>query len=87
MKGLEERSADWQGNKIFFAVYFIEVQLIYNVVLNSDVQQSDSAIHIFSFHILFHDGLSQDIEHSFLHSTIGPWCLSILNIIACICEM
>ena len=35
----------------------IEVQLIYNVVLITAVQQSDSVIHCF-FNILFHYGLS-----------------------------
>ena len=29
------------------------------------------------FHILFHDGLSQDVEYSFLRSTVRPCCLSI----------
>ena len=31
---------------LFFKIYFIQVQLIYNVVLISAVQQSDSLIHI-----------------------------------------
>ena len=30
------------------------------------------------FHILFHYGLLQDIEYSFLCYTVGPYCLSIL---------
>ena len=30
-----------------------------------------------AFHILFHYGLSQDIEHSSLCYTIGPCCLSV----------
>ena len=38
-----------------------EVQLIYNVVLVSGVQQSDSVVYI-----LFHYRLSQDIEYSSL---------------------
>ena len=37
------------------------------------------------FHILFHYGLSQDIEYSSLCCTIGPCCLSILYVIVCIC--
>ena len=36
-------------------------------------------------HILFHYGLSQDIEYSSLCCTVGPCCLSILCIIVCIC--
>ena len=39
--------------------FFIEVQLIYNVVLISAVQQSDPVKHIY---ILSHYGLSQDVE-------------------------
>ena len=33
----------------FFKIYFIEVQLIYTVVLISAVQQSDSVIHMYTF--------------------------------------
>ena len=33
------------------------------------------------FHILFHYGLSQDIEYSFLNCAVGPCCLSILYVI------
>ena len=46
-----------------FLKNFIEVQLTYNVVLISAVQQSDSVIHVYIlFHILFHYGLSQDFS-------------------------
>ena len=38
-----------------------------------------------SFYVLFHYGVSQDIEYSSLCSTGGPCCLSILYIIVCIC--
>ena len=42
-------------------------------------------LYIYSlFHILFHDGLSQDIEYSSLCSTVGSCCLSILYILVCI---
>lgn len=37
------------------------------------------------FHILFHYGLLQDVEHSSLCHTVGPYCLSILHIVFCIC--
>ena len=53
-----------------------------NIVLISDVQQSDSVIHIHAsvlFQILFPIRLLQNIEQSSLCYTIGPW-LSILNI-------
>ena len=76
-------------DKVFFNLFFIEVKLSYNVLLNTAVQQSDSYtyvciyiyiyIHIYIlFHILFHYGLSQDIEYSSLHYTVGLCCLSIL---------
>ena len=81
----------------FFLSFLIEVYLIYNVVLISAVQQSDSVlqytqlyiyiyiyIHIL-FYILFHYGLSQDIEYSSLCNTVGPCCLPILYIIVFIC--
>ena len=37
------------------------------------------------FYILFHYGLSQDIEYSSLYYTAGPCCLPILHLIVCIC--
>ena len=36
------------------------------------------------FHILFLDGLSQDIEYSSLCYTVGPCCLSIFYIVVCV---
>ena len=47
---------------LFFKIYFIEVQLIYNIVLISTIYKSDSVIYsciytyiyiIYSFHIIF----------------------------------
>ena len=63
------------GNNTFN--FLIEVELIYNVVLISAIQQSDSFIHAYIY-ILLHYGLSQDIEYSSLCCTVGPCCLSIL---------
>ena len=37
------------------------------------------------FQILFHYSLLQDIEYSSLCYTVGPYCLSILYIVVCIC--
>ena len=37
------------------------------------------------FHILFHYGLSQDIENGSLSYTVGPCWLSILYMLVCIC--
>ena len=34
------------------------------------------------FNILFHHGLPQETEYNFLCYTVGPYCLSILNVIA-----
>jgi len=36
------------------------------------------------YHILFHYGLSQDIEYSFWCKTVGPCCLSILYMGVCV---
>ena len=36
-----------------FKIYFMEVQLIYNVVLVSGVQQNDSVIHTYTFFFIF----------------------------------
>ena len=50
--------------------------MIYNVVLVSSVQQSESVIHIHIFtlfQILFPDRLLQSIEESSLCYTIGPY--------------
>ena len=44
-----------------------------------------SYIYTHLLHILFHYGLSQDIEYSSLCCIVGPCCLSILYIIVCIC--
>ena len=68
-----------------FKKNLIKIELIYNVVLVSAVQQSDSVIHIHKFfNILFHYGLPQNIEYSSLCYTVGPCCLYILYIIICI---
>ena len=57
---------------IFKKNYLSIVELSYNVVLISAVHQSDSVIHIYIlFHILFHYGLSQEIEYvSYIQSLL-----------------
>ena len=66
----------------------IEVPLIYNIVLVSGIQPSDSIIHIcmytsvFFFSILFHYTLLQDIDYSSLCYAVNPCCL---YIVMCIC--
>ena len=52
----------------------------------SAVQQSDSAVYTYInilLHILFHYGLSQDIEYRFY--VVGPSCLSVLCILVYFC--
>ena len=74
------------SSKCMFFFKKIEVQLAYNAVLLSAVQQSDSVIHLhILFYILRHYGLSQDVEYSSLCSKVGPCCFSIFYIIVCIC--
>ena len=64
-----------------FKILFIEVQLIYDDVFISAVWQSISVTHTHNthtnipFHILFHDGLSQNAEYNPPYYTIGPCCL------------
>ena len=61
-----------------FLKNFIKAYLIYNVVLISAIQHSNSDIHIYNiyiiFHILFHYASSLDVEHSSLCYTAGPCC-------------
>ena len=63
-------------------LFFIDVQLIYNVVFISGVQQSDSVVHTFIsvFQIPSPYRLLQNTEQSSLGYTGGPCWLSILQI-------
>ena len=63
-------------------LFYIEIELINNVVLVSGVQQSDSIIHVhvsalFSFRLL---SIEQSIEQCSLCCTAGPCWVSTLNI-------
>ena len=54
--------------------FFIQVELIYNIVYVSGVKHSDSVIHIhisILFQILFPYRLLHNIEYSFLCYTVG----------------
>ena len=74
---------------LFFVVVFglflkflfcIGVELIYNTVLVSGIQQSDSVIHIYVsilFQILFPFRSFQNIEQNSLCYTVGPCWFSI----------
>ena len=62
---------------IFIGVTFIEVHLIYNIVLVLWVQYIDSYIYIYIYNAyiyldFFHYRLLQDIEYSSLCYTGGP---------------
>ena len=59
---------NFQG--VFFSFFKIVVYLIYNIVLISTVLQSDSDLYVYShthiyilLYILFHYGLSHDIDY------------------------
>ena len=69
---------------LFFKLIFIRVQLFYNVVLVSTVQQSESAIHIHissPFWISLPFRSPQSTEQSSLRYTVGSHQLSILYIV------
>ena len=67
-------------------IFFIEVELIYNVALVSAVEPSDSVIHVFAHYFLF---FSIMVYHRILTMvlcyTVGPCRLSSLNVADCIC--
>ena len=72
-----------------YIIIFIAVQLIYNVVLVSGVQQSESVMHIHIptlFEILFPCRSLQSIEQCSLCYTVGPYQLFILYLVVCICQ-
>ena len=74
---------------IYFKKFFVGVQLIFDVVLVSAVQQSESVIHTYIstlFQILFPYRPLQSIEQSSLCYTVGPYQLSILYLVVCICQ-
>ena len=63
--------------------------LIFNIVLVSSVQKSDSIIHThisILFQILFSSGLLQNVEQTSLCYTVGPCWLSIFNVVMCLCQ-
>ena len=67
---------DMQCNKYFFLCnFFIEIYLIYNIVLVSGVQQGNSVIYIYIYFRLF-SIISYYNEYSFLCYTVNPCCLS-----------
>ena len=74
--------------RLIKVVYFTELQLIYNVVSVSSIQQrlSVTHIHISTFQILFLYRPLQSIEQNSLCYTVGPYYLSILYMVVCICQ-
>ena len=73
--------------KIFILVFKLKyrlfIMLCYLLVYRKVIQLYIH-VHIL-FCIFFHYCLLEDIEYSSLCQTVGPCCLSILYIIACIC--
>ena len=72
-----------------FLCLFLEVQLTYNVMINSRVQHSDSVIHIHTsilFSNYFPSILSQNVGCSSLCSTAGPHWPIIPHTSVCICQ-
>jgi len=61
--------------KIQYSLFFIEVYLIYNIILVSSVQYSDLVV----LQIILHSKLLEDNGYNFLCYTIYPYCLSILT--------
>ena len=86
----EDDDWEWQGNwqkldlfLFFFNRNVVDLQCCVNFCRTAK-WFSYTYIYIL-FYILFHYGLSQDIEYSSLCYTVGPCCLSSLYILACIC--
>ena len=79
----------WLSILFIFSINFIGVQFIYNVVLVSAVQQSQSVVHLqisTPFQILFPYKSLQSTEQSSLCYAVGSYQLSILYIVVCICQ-
>ena len=79
----------WVFYNFFSCLSFIEVELIYKVVIISAVQHSDSVIHIHTsilFQILFPDRLSQNIGSSALCQAAGLRWPVIPHTTVCICQ-
>ena len=77
--------------KPFFFILFFEIfmgiQLIYNVLLVLGIQQSESVIHISTLlQVIFPYRLCHSDEQSCLCYTVGPYQLSVLYIVVCICQ-
>ena len=74
---------------LFLKRFFIKIQLVYSVPSIYAVQEwpSHSYTYIYMhtfFHTIFHHVLTQEIGYSSLCYTVGPHCLSILNVSICI---
>lgn len=63
-------------------IFKISMQLIYSCILISAVQQSDSLVATFFFHIIFHYHLLQEAGYSPLRYTEELCCLSILRVVS-----
>ena len=72
----------------FFALFcFIEIWLVYSVVLVAGVQQNDSMFFMYLFFlIVFPFRLFHNIEQSSLCYTVDPCWLSFFSITVCTCQ-
>ena len=70
LSGLPCKSDTETSFFFFFLIYFVEVELIFNVVLISAVQQSESVIHIYIFFFF--------VFFSIMEKIIGYYLLSYL---------
>ena len=78
----KKRNREWGSYRHTYSFLnnYIEVWLLFSVVLSSPAQQCESAIHIeiYIFSYSFSCGLSLNIDYSSLCSTVGLCCFSFL---------
>ena len=76
-----------RNQTVWSAHLFIELYLIYSVVLVSGVKQSDSVTNTMFFppDFLFRYRLLHNIEYISLCYKVGPCVLSVLCVVVCIC--
>jgi len=63
--------------------YFI---LVNNVLVSGVQQVIQLYVYLFLFQIIFPFRLLQSVKQSYLCYVVGPYWLSVLNIVACMCQ-
>ena len=76
----------WRNSQDFLKILFYSSLVDLQCCVNFCCTTVTQLYMYILFHILFHYGLSEDIEYSSLCCTVGAYCLSILCIIVCICS-